>query len=182
MGITAARPDAIVVAKGNCGIPQYHDGHIHYTGTPELMADYARIALDAGATHHRRLLWHVARASWLRCGNRSKAIPRAPSPRLPMSRKNWARYLNSPRVSIPAAVQRAGNAQELARRERRTKLKFLLLHRLPFSPGENDDEDIENRNHQQQWRVGVKIPVHLIDGEKAKGCHANGEGPKLFAP
>ncbi len=49
MGITAARPDAFVVAKGNCGVPQYHDGHIHYTGTPELMADYARIALDAGA-------------------------------------------------------------------------------------------------------------------------------------
>ena len=49
MGITAARPDAHVVAKGNCGIPQYRDGHIHYTGTPELMADYARIALDAGA-------------------------------------------------------------------------------------------------------------------------------------
>jgi 5-methyltetrahydrofolate--homocysteine methyltransferase len=49
LGITAARPDANVVAKGNCGIPQYVDGHIHYTGTPELMADYARIALDAGA-------------------------------------------------------------------------------------------------------------------------------------
>ena len=49
LGITAARPDAAVVAKGNCGIPQYMDGHIHYTGTPELMADYARIALDAGA-------------------------------------------------------------------------------------------------------------------------------------
>lgn len=49
MGITEERPDAVVVAKGNCGIPQYHDGHIHYSGTPELMADYARIALDAGA-------------------------------------------------------------------------------------------------------------------------------------
>ena len=49
LGITAARPDANVVAKGNCGIPQYVDGHIHYTGTPDLMADYARIALDAGA-------------------------------------------------------------------------------------------------------------------------------------
>jgi 5-methyltetrahydrofolate--homocysteine methyltransferase len=49
LGITAARPDAAVVAKGNCGIPQYVEGHIHYTGTPELMADYARIALDAGA-------------------------------------------------------------------------------------------------------------------------------------
>lgn len=49
MGITAARPDAHVVAKGNCGVPQYRDGHIHYTGTPELMADYARIAVDSGA-------------------------------------------------------------------------------------------------------------------------------------
>ena len=49
LGITGARPDAHVVAKGNCGIPQYHDGKILYTGTPELMADYARIALDAGA-------------------------------------------------------------------------------------------------------------------------------------
>jgi len=49
LGIAAARPDAVVVAKGNCGIPQYVDGHIHYNGTPELMADYARIALDAGA-------------------------------------------------------------------------------------------------------------------------------------
>ena len=29
--------------------PAYLDGHIHYSGTPELMADYARIALDAGA-------------------------------------------------------------------------------------------------------------------------------------
>jgi len=49
LGITEARPDANVVAKGNCGVPQYVDGHIHYSGTPELMADYARIALDAGA-------------------------------------------------------------------------------------------------------------------------------------
>lgn len=49
LGISEARPDAAVVAKGNCGIPQYVDGHIHYTGTPELMAEYARIALDAGA-------------------------------------------------------------------------------------------------------------------------------------
>ena len=49
LGITEARPDAAVVAKGNCGIPQYVDGHIHYSGTPELMADYARLAFDAGA-------------------------------------------------------------------------------------------------------------------------------------
>jgi 5-methyltetrahydrofolate--homocysteine methyltransferase len=33
----------------NAGIPQFRGEHIHYSGTPELMADYARLAVDAGA-------------------------------------------------------------------------------------------------------------------------------------
>jgi 5-methyltetrahydrofolate--homocysteine methyltransferase len=37
-----------VIAKGNCGIPEYVDGGIHYHGTPELMAEYACFARDAG--------------------------------------------------------------------------------------------------------------------------------------
>ncbi len=37
-----------LIAKGNAGIPKYHDGHIHYDGTPELMADYACLARDCG--------------------------------------------------------------------------------------------------------------------------------------
>ena len=45
----AAGPDVVLVAKGNCGIPQYVDGKICYNGTPELMGVYARMALDAGA-------------------------------------------------------------------------------------------------------------------------------------
>ncbi len=45
----AADVSAILVAKANCGIPQYVDGAIRFNGTPELMADYARLALDAGA-------------------------------------------------------------------------------------------------------------------------------------
>ena len=45
----AANGGDILVAKGNCGIPQYEDGKIVYTGTPEIMADYARMARDAGA-------------------------------------------------------------------------------------------------------------------------------------
>ncbi|WP_118136236.1 betaine--homocysteine S-methyltransferase [Oceanicella sp. SM1341] len=49
LGITAAAPGAVVVAKGNAGIPRYVDGHIHYDGTPELMADYAVLARDCGA-------------------------------------------------------------------------------------------------------------------------------------
>jgi len=40
---------AVVVAKANCGVPMFQHGEICYTGTPELMADYARLAFDAGA-------------------------------------------------------------------------------------------------------------------------------------
>jgi len=45
---SAKAPEDVLVAKSNCGIPQYVDGAIEYSGTPELMADYARLALDAG--------------------------------------------------------------------------------------------------------------------------------------
>lgn len=45
----AAKPDDVIVAKGNCGIPVYRDGDIVYTGTPDVMAAYARMARDAGA-------------------------------------------------------------------------------------------------------------------------------------
>lgn len=40
--------DDVIIAKSNCGIPEYRDGQIVYSGTPDLMADYARLARDAG--------------------------------------------------------------------------------------------------------------------------------------
>ncbi len=49
LGFTAAGPALPVIAKGNAGIPKYQEGHIHYDGTPELMADYAVLARDCGA-------------------------------------------------------------------------------------------------------------------------------------
>ena len=48
-GLAAEHPLNPLIAKGNAGIPKYHDGHIHYDGTPELMADYACLARDSGA-------------------------------------------------------------------------------------------------------------------------------------
>ena len=45
----ACGTDRVLVAKANCGVPQYVDGEIRYTGTPELMKTYARFARDAGA-------------------------------------------------------------------------------------------------------------------------------------
>jgi 5-methyltetrahydrofolate--homocysteine methyltransferase len=45
----AAAPDDVILAKGNCGVPHYRDGQIHYDGTPEIMAAYVCLARDAGA-------------------------------------------------------------------------------------------------------------------------------------
>ena len=44
-----ASPQDILIAKGNCGIPEFVDGEIKYSGTPELMAEYACLARDIGA-------------------------------------------------------------------------------------------------------------------------------------
>ncbi|TVP72964.1 MAG: betaine--homocysteine S-methyltransferase [Rhodobacteraceae bacterium] len=49
LGFVDAEAGLPLIAKGNAGIPKYHDGHIHYDGTPELMADYAVLARDCGA-------------------------------------------------------------------------------------------------------------------------------------
>lgn len=49
LGFSATGTERPVIAKGNAGIPKYVDGHIHYDGTPDLMADYACLARDAGA-------------------------------------------------------------------------------------------------------------------------------------
>ena len=49
LGFVAQGSERPIIAKGNAGIPKYHDGHIHYDGTPELMADYAVLARDCGA-------------------------------------------------------------------------------------------------------------------------------------
>ncbi len=48
MEMLAASPDITAVIKANCGIPQYKDGQFTYSGTDELMADYAKLSVDAG--------------------------------------------------------------------------------------------------------------------------------------
>ncbi|MDX1689674.1 MAG: betaine--homocysteine S-methyltransferase [Acidimicrobiia bacterium] len=48
-GIAGAAPGAVVVAKGNCGIPLYKDEGLSYPIGPDRMADYAELAVRAGA-------------------------------------------------------------------------------------------------------------------------------------
>lgn len=49
LDMTDAKPEATVIVKGNCGIPEFRGSEIHYSGTPELMSDYVRLAVDGGA-------------------------------------------------------------------------------------------------------------------------------------
>lgn len=49
LAMSEADKESVLISKGNAGIPKYHDGHIHYDGTPELMAKYAVLARHAGA-------------------------------------------------------------------------------------------------------------------------------------
>lgn len=44
-----AAPDAKIVIKGNCGIPEFQGDKIVYSGTPDLMAKYVELAVDGGA-------------------------------------------------------------------------------------------------------------------------------------
>jgi 5-methyltetrahydrofolate--homocysteine methyltransferase len=43
-------PDETFILKGNCGIPKFVGTEAVYSGTPELMANYARLALAGGAS------------------------------------------------------------------------------------------------------------------------------------
>jgi 5-methyltetrahydrofolate--homocysteine methyltransferase len=45
-----AQPDIPLVAKSNAGIPEFVDGQAVYSGTPDVMADYARRVRAFGAT------------------------------------------------------------------------------------------------------------------------------------
>jgi 5-methyltetrahydrofolate--homocysteine methyltransferase len=48
MGATASHSHLPIITKGNCGIPRFEGVEIKYSGTPELMARYATMAVDAG--------------------------------------------------------------------------------------------------------------------------------------
>ncbi len=48
-GATADGGHIAVIAKANCGVPKVQGDQVVYTGTPELMGNYAQLAIDAGA-------------------------------------------------------------------------------------------------------------------------------------
>jgi methionine synthase I (cobalamin-dependent) len=49
LGMTDGGARIPVIAKANAGIPRVSGAHVHYSGTPDLMALYVGLAADAGA-------------------------------------------------------------------------------------------------------------------------------------
>jgi 5-methyltetrahydrofolate--homocysteine methyltransferase len=125
LGFRAAGSERPVIAKGNAGIPKYVDGHIHYDGTPELMARYAVLARDAGAKiiggccgtqpdHLRQMRAaledtpEATRRRW-RSSRRSLAgFPRAPTERATM---------RAPRASVADGGAPGGDGHRMPNRK-----------------------------------------------------------------
>ena len=49
LGMSGADADKVFISKGNCGVPQFHGADIVYSGTTDVMATYAGLAMSAGA-------------------------------------------------------------------------------------------------------------------------------------
>ncbi|WP_417768927.1 betaine--homocysteine S-methyltransferase [Stappia sp.] len=111
--ITAAYPGAVVIAKANCGIPVIRGDEVVYTGTPELMADYARLAMDAGA----RIIGGCCGTSYAHLAAMRGAIDTHEAGTRPGVADVIARI--GPLVSPPAAAPAGGEDGEGGRRRRR---------------------------------------------------------------
>ena len=100
-----------VIAKGNCGIPAYVEGAIHYHGTPELMADYALVAYRAGA----QIIGGC-------CGTTAGHIKAmhdalaAQAETAPIRRGEAAEILGTPWANVPQAPEGGGERKRRRRR------------------------------------------------------------------
>ena len=108
--------DVVLIAKGNCGIPAYVDGEIHYHGTPELMADYALAAYRAGASIIGGCCGttpaHIAAMRQAR-----EAYLAKPHGRQEITQQEAASLLGQPWANVPTPPQTDNKAK--ARRRRR---------------------------------------------------------------
>jgi methionine synthase I (cobalamin-dependent) len=112
LGLACAADAAdLIVAKGNCGIPRYLDGLIHYDGSPEVMAEYACLARDAGA----RIIGGCCGTTPLHLYAMAEALARRPRGRVP------DRATIEDRLGPLAPSPAASNAPGRERRSRRRR-------------------------------------------------------------
>ena len=127
-----------MIAKGNAGIPKFVEGHIHYDGTPELMADYAVLARDCGARiiggccgttpAHLRAMRAALEATPQGSGARSRHHRRPPR-RLLLRERRQRRRGADPRAPAPAGV--AGRKETSANTAAAALRTFASMRRRP---------------------------------------------------
>ena len=112
-----------LVAKANCGIPNYIDGKIVYSGTPELMATYARLCADAGAS----IIGGCCGTTPLHVASMRQAIdswqPENPSPTVDSIVANLGELSQGARAQMAGDMSIAGGSASGrgSRRSRRTR-------------------------------------------------------------
>jgi 5-methyltetrahydrofolate--homocysteine methyltransferase len=109
--------EPILVAKANCGIPEFIDGEIHYNGTPEIMARYAIMARDAGA----RIIGGCCGTSPEHVAAMRKALdqtPPGPAPDIEDVRRELGEVSNGARAQAGGehVVQTRGSSRRRRRR------------------------------------------------------------------
>ncbi len=118
LGFGAQGTERPIIAKGNAGIPKYHDGHIHYDGTPELMADYAVLARDCGA----KIIGGCCGTTPDHLVKMREALETRPAARAPASTRSprgWAGFPRPRTAPMDGAGPHAAGAAERSRRTRR---------------------------------------------------------------
>jgi trimethylamine--corrinoid protein Co-methyltransferase len=181
LSITEGRPQAIVIAKANCGIPTVHGDHTDYSGTPELMADYARLAIDAGA----RIIGGCCGTSPAHLAAMRQALDTHVKARRPTLDEVVARI--GPLVSPPAdggdgkkarEGRRGREARRAARLQRTTASIPYIVRNLPLT-NILDEEGLAiiERNAEtilQEIGIEFKEYPNAIKLLKDSGCDVEG--------
>ncbi len=98
-------PESILIAKSNAGIPQWVNNALHYDGTPEVMADYARRVRALGA----RIIGGCCGSTPAHIAAMARALDEAYDPDEPIAARGYQ----------VVAAERPDNDREARRRRRR---------------------------------------------------------------
>ncbi|MEH6524576.1 MAG: betaine--homocysteine S-methyltransferase [Sneathiella sp.] len=116
---STAQETDIIVSKANCGIPEFKDGALTFSGTLDVMADYARLAADAGA----RIIGGCCGTSHAHLKAMSDALDGyTPNPSLDIA-KIEARFGPVWTIELPAEAGHGAKAESGGRRTSRRRRK-----------------------------------------------------------
>ncbi len=187
LGMTDARPDAVIIAKANCGVPVVDGAHVHYSGTPELMADYVRLAVDAGA----RIIGGCCGTSPEHLAAMRVALDAHHRSARPSVDDIVARI--GPLVAPPPSEETRGSrrdgrrgreARRTARLERRAVAAPYIVRNIPLTDilGEEGLAIIERNAETILQEIGVEFREHPRSLALLKDAGADVDGTRVRFP